>query len=90
MTDSEYNELIDLLHYGHELDFWYNGIRYFLEKLSDSEYELYDITDENNGILLRKIIVRNGDLVATVLNEPVFDGKSINEIYSYIVNYYIE
>ena len=36
MTDSEYNELIDLLHYGHELDFWYNGIRYFLEKLSDS------------------------------------------------------
>lgn len=90
MTNIEYNELADLLHRGHELDFRYDGKRYFLEKIGDREYEFYDMTDENNGILLSKTIARDNDLVSAFLSEPIIGGKSFNEIYPYINEYYIE
>ena len=90
MTSAEYNRFADLLHYGHEVDFIYNGKRYFLERSNKHEYELYDMTDESNAMLLCKITAHNNNLVSLFLNEPIFNGKSFNEIYSLIEQYYID
>lgn len=85
MTVAEYNELVDLLHHGHEFGFEYNGIEYYLEFVDNNTYEFYIITNENNGNLICRIVGKDmHDLVALFLNEPVIEGRTFNEIYPYL------
>ena len=85
MTITEYNELVDLLHRGHELEFKYGGKIYYLEVVDENAYDFYDITDGGNAILLQRINAGNAAQRAeTFLNAPLIDGKPFNALYPYI------
>ena len=85
MTVVEYNELVDLLHFGHELGFAYNNVTYYLEFVGNNSYEFYNMTEENNGELICKIVGKDmDDVVALFLDKPIIEGKSFNEIYPYL------
>lgn len=85
MTAAEYNELIDLLSRGHELEFSYDGMTYYLEFVGDSAYEFYDITNEGNGIFIGSIRGKDmRDLVARFMKAPLICGRSFGELYPFI------
>lgn len=85
MTMTEYNELVDQLHYGHEVEFKYTGKTYYLEVADDNTYEFYDITDINNAVFLQRIIAENTQKrVEAFLNAPLIEGKAFDTLYPYI------
>ncbi len=91
MTVSEYNDIVESLRFGHELEFSYNGKRYFFERKEKNGYSIYDITDESNGVLMCVIDGKDlDDIGPMLLDKQIIEDKSFNDIYPYIVDYYVE
>lgn len=86
MTSIEYNNLIDCLYRGHDIVFLYNEQHYFLER-DNSCHNLYKVSaDLNESEFVKKF--KSDDLIVRVnafLETQLFNGKSFNEIYLFIV-----
>lgn len=80
MTAVEYNDMIEDLYHGHELEFKYNSTLYYLERCENT-HELYKIIDNDEGILIKTI--EGADLIKRTeafLDMPLFDNKSFNQL----------
>ena len=79
----EYNDMVQSLLLGHDLEFLYKNEKYFLEN-QESSHELYKMISVDEGILFYKIEGANiKEQVDGFLSLPIFE-KPISQIYSKI------
>lgn len=85
MTSIEYNDLVECLYRGHDVEFSFGEQHYFLER-DNTCHNLYKVSEDlEDAEFLKKIDGEN--LIVRVnafLETPLFEGESFNESYSII------
>ena len=85
MTLIEYNELIDMLNRGHEVEFEYKGRYYYLER---GEFEQILYEKSVDGKIITQIETFEGETIEeridNFVSKKMFDGNSFVHLYSEI------
>lgn len=82
MTSIEYNDIVNSLYCGHDIDFIFNGQEYFLER-EDECHVLYQVIDSKTTEVVRRIAGKTlRNRVDSFLGTELFDGNSFSNIYS--------
>lgn len=88
MKNGNITEFLDLLNYGQELLFVYNGKKYFIQgwQACDVHYMVlnyYEEADKNDGDLWKYSANDMKKYADAFLKLPIFDGKIFMEIEEY-------
>ena len=84
MNNIEYNDMLDALYHGHDLEFQYNSTIYFLERCENT-HELYQMINSDHGKLIQTIEGTTlQERTDAFLDMPLFENKSFNQLVSQI------
>ncbi len=81
MTRAEFKDLYDSLYYGHEAELVINEKRYYFNSCENG-FEIY-VFEGKEGHKISQITASDrNEMLDNLLATPVFDGQSLNDIYS--------
>ena len=83
MTKSEFNDLFDLLSYGHDADLSVDGQRYFLEWNGDG-ITIYKMQSDAGHKIAMLCGENKAQVVDDLFNFSFLTGKSLNSSYQEI------
>ena len=90
MKNMKFNEFLNLMYEKQEIEFSYNGHVYNFELSSENLDEnkplmvnLYELFEDKDGVCISKFLFNQETYIEdinTLINKPLFNGKSLLEI----------